>query len=132
VDAPVVLDTSVLIEFLRGRPGAAEFVEGLSATTCVSAITVVELFAGAASDEACSRLDGLLSAFDVVPLTPKIARDAGLIRRAHGTAVPDAVIAATAAHLGAELLTFNPRHFRMLEGVREPYDRRRPPPPPDA
>ena len=50
----------------------------------------------------------------------------GLYRRdygqSHGTGLADALIAATAEENGATLVTFNQRHFPMVE-IRVPYER---------
>ena len=45
-----------------------------------------------------------------------------LLRQARGLWA-DALIAASATARGAELLTFNRRHYPMLENVRVPYRR---------
>jgi predicted nucleic acid-binding protein len=44
-----LLDTCVIIDYLRDRPEAIAFVEDASARPAVSAITAAELFAGAQS-----------------------------------------------------------------------------------
>lgn len=124
MDAPWLLDTSVLIEHLRGRPGAAEFFARLPSKPLLSVVSVAEVFAGAGDDEEDRRrLDQFLGSFEVIPLTSDLARTAGLLCRAHGTRLPDAMIAATAQERNATLLTFNLRDFQMLERVQQPYRR---------
>ena len=81
------------------------------------------MFAGARTEDDCQRLDQFLGSFEVIPVTSDLARTAGLLRQAHDTHLPDAIIAATAKAHGAILLTFNPRHFQMLEQVQQPYPR---------
>ena len=119
----LLLDTSVLIEVGRGRPGAAAYLESLPPTPLISAITLTELFTGARNESERRRLDTLSSHLEVLPVTAELARTAGILRQAHGTAVADAIIAATAIATGATLLTFNTRHFQMLGRVEEPYRR---------
>lgn len=42
----VLIDTDVLIDYLRGNPAAVGYVEGLSERFLISVITVAELYAG--------------------------------------------------------------------------------------
>lgn len=123
----LLLDTDVLIEYLRGREEAMEYLEGLDSELLVSAITVAELFVGARDEEEELSLDRFLSAFTVLPVTEGVARLGGLFRRdygrSHGTSLADALIAATAEESGARFVTFNERHFPMIE-AGAPYERR--------
>src|ERR671917_207138 len=108
---------------------------GESATTyptllrCVesSMSAVAELFAGIRGDEEKKALDQLLQGFIILPVTEKVARLSGLHRRdyrpSHGTGLADALIAATAEENGADLATFNRRHFPMVSRIEVPYER---------
>jgi predicted nucleic acid-binding protein len=42
----LLLDTDVLVEYLRGRPEAIEYLEGLESDLFVSVVSVAELFSG--------------------------------------------------------------------------------------
>lgn len=121
----LLLDTDVLVEYLRGRDEAVAYLEGLEADLFVSTVTVAELFAGAREAEEPA-LRQLVAAFDAVAPDADVAEEAGRLRRrfapSHGTGLADALIAATAQALGARLVTFNRRHFPMLE-VTVPYPR---------
>ncbi len=123
----LLIDTDVLIEYLRGRSEAVEYLEGLTSDLYISVISVAELFAGVKGDEEEESLKQLLLAFVVLPVTEKIARLGGLYRRdykpSHGTGLADALIAATAEENGADLVTFNRRHFPMLPRITVPYER---------
>jgi predicted nucleic acid-binding protein len=123
----LVVDTDVLVDYLRGQTAAAEWLESRSADVMVSAITVAELFAGLKGERESRIMDRFLLAFAVLPATEEIARLAGQFRRdygpSHGTGLADALIAATAAVSGALLATFNRRHFPMLPTVVTPYRR---------
>lgn len=123
----LLLDTDVLIEYLRGRPEAIEYVEGLTSDLYVSVISVAELFAGVRGDEEERSLKQFLLAFTVLPVTERVARLGGLYRRdyrpSHGTGLADALIAATAEENGTDLVTFNRRHFPMISRVTVPYAR---------
>lgn len=123
----LLVDTDVLIEYLRGRGEAVEYLETLSSDLYLSVISVAELFAGARGDEEERSLTQFLLAFTVLPVTEKVARLGGLYRRdfrpSHGTGLADALIAATAIENGANLVTFNRRHFPMVSGITVPYER---------
>lgn len=124
---PALLDTDVIIEYLRGRSRAVEFIEGLEEDLLLSAMTVAELFAGLKGADEERALDDFLQAFEVVPITERIARKGGLLRRdfgpRHGTGLADAIVAATAQESKARLFTFNLRHYPMLDLVEAPYKR---------
>jgi predicted nucleic acid-binding protein len=89
-------------------------------------ISVAELFAGVRGDEEERSLRQFLLAFDAVPVSEKVARTGGLYRRdygpSHGTGLADALIAATVEENGAKLVSFNRRHFPMVE-VTVPCER---------
>jgi len=74
-------------------------------------------------------LSQFLLAFEVLPVTAEVGQVGGLFRRdygpSHGTGLADALIGATAQIHGATLVTFNSRHYPMLnlENVQVPYVR---------
>lgn len=123
----LLIDTDVLIEYLRGRREAVEYLEGLTSDLYLSVISVAELFAGVRGDEEEKALKQLLLAFVVLPVTERTALLGGLYRRnygrSHGTGLADAMIAATTEVNGADLATFNRRHFPMVSRIAVPYDR---------
>lgn len=124
----ILVDTDVLIDFLRGHGPAESFVNAQSDRIVLSAIVVAELHAGArgARDDAEQTvLANLLSLFRVVPVSGDIARLGGLYRRdygpSHGISLPDALVAATAYLEGAELKTLNVKHYPMFEDIEPAY-----------
>jgi hypothetical protein len=122
-----VIDTDVVVEYLRGNDQAAKFLEGLEGDLIMSTISVAELFSAVKGSEEMEALDQFMLAFQTIPIDDQLARQAGLIRQAvhpsHGVGLADALIAATALWLGAELFTFNRRHYPMVEEVSLPYNR---------
>ena len=52
-----LIDTDVLIEYLRGSDRAAEFLEQVEGDLLISAITVAELFSGAQGSGEIEALD---------------------------------------------------------------------------
>lgn len=123
----MLIDTDVLIDFLRGRPEARDFIASLPRDVMVSAITVAELHVGVREGRERQALDDLLSTFRILPLDPLTARDGGLLRRdygkSHGVGLNDALIAAAALSQRTPLATLNRKHYPMLEDglLVEPY-----------
>jgi predicted nucleic acid-binding protein len=122
---PLLLDTDVWIDYLRGRPEAVSYVNGQADRIILSAVVAAELYAGARDEEDLARLDEFLSQFPSAPVTAETARSAGLFKRdyhrSHGVGLADAVIAASAQAIEAELKTFNAKHYPMLKGLKPPY-----------
>jgi predicted nucleic acid-binding protein len=120
-----LLDTCVIVDYLRDRPEAVEFIRRASTRPAVSAITAAELFAGARTAAEQRRIDGLLHQLSVCDVDLEVARLGGAYRRrygpSHGVLIPDALIAATAEVHGARLVTRNARHFPMLDDLLVPY-----------
>lgn len=122
---PHLLDTCIIIDFLRRKPEANAFVRSLGHIPFLSTITVAELYAGVRDGDERRRLDNLVHAFRTVPVTEDIGRRGGLHRRrysgSHGVDLADAIIAATAEDLNADLVTLNKKHFPMISRLTVPY-----------
>lgn len=121
----IVLDTTVLVDHLRGSSLAGEYIAALGAAPSCSEVTRVETLRGLRSEER-RRAQRLFALITWVPVDEEVARRAGELgrrwRRSHpGIGVPDLVIAATAELLKARLATQNLKHFPMFEGLRAPY-----------
>ena len=114
----VLLDTSVLINFLHGKRETAALLRDITMrgfNLAVSCITVAELFAGMRPNEEAAT-EALLSTLDCLPVTQEIARRAGNIRatqrRLGRTFAPDdMMIAATSIQHGCPLITDNQKDF---------------------
>lgn len=121
----VLIDTDVMVDFLRGHPKAVTLVQAQSTRIILSSIVAAELYAGVRGDTELSTLDGLMSLFRVVPISLEIARAAGLHKRdhakTHGIGLADAIIAATAQAENADLKTLNIKHYPMLKGLKPAY-----------
>jgi predicted nucleic acid-binding protein len=125
----LLLDTDVLVDYLRGASEAVAYVEERTETLLLSSITVAELYAGVREGRERTALSTFLSAFEVVPVTREIAERGGLWRRdygrSHSTGLADALIAATAELSQAQLVTLNRKHFPMFPAVLVPYRKSR-------
>jgi predicted nucleic acid-binding protein len=122
-----MVDTSILIDYLRGHAGAGELLERERAADVLHAseITRIEVLAGIRLAEADSTT-ALLSTLVWHPVDPDIAQEAGDLGRRwlpghHGIDSADLAIAATAIRSGARLLTRNVRHFPMFSDLQAPY-----------
>ena len=122
-----LLDSDVAIDYLRDRREAIHYLESLEGSLLLSTLTVAELYAGLRGEREQRHLEQFLLAFEVLPVSQEVGRVGGLFRRnygpSHGTGLVDALIAATAQLQQATLVTFNGRHYPMLNDVQVPYAR---------
>lgn len=125
--AQLLIDTDVLIDYLRDPAESVTYLESLKPPLSVSAVTVAELYAGVRDGAERAVLDRFIDSFQVVAVDKEIAIRAGFIRRdfgkSYGTGLADAIIAATEEAQQAHLVTLNNRHFQMLKDVVIPYQK---------
>ncbi len=124
----ILVDTSVLIDHLRGDDAAREALRDAVADgerLAASVLTRVEVLAGMrSSEEPATRR--LLGSLDWIDVDNDLAERAGTLAnrflRSHPGIDPiDFVIAATAERLEARLWTRNVRHFPMFPDLTAPY-----------
>ena len=122
-----LLDTDVLVDFLRGESKATAFVNANSTHIILSSIVVAELYAGVKNDEERATLEDFVSIFPVIPVSAEIAKAGGLYKRdygkSHGVGLADAILAATAEAEKAELKTLNVKHYPMFRELRPAYSK---------
>jgi len=125
VQRSILVDTDVLVDFLRGHSKAVAFVNANSARIILSSIVVAELYAGVKGDAEQAALENFISLFRVVPVSTEIAKVGGLYKhnygKSHGVGLADAILAATAEAENAELKTLNTKHYPMLKGLSPAY-----------
>lgn len=114
-----IVDTDILINFLRGKGKAKNFLSMLleESNICCSAITVAEIAAGmrAAEEE---KTKALLDQVEVLDVTRDVAEKAGAYKRTirgHSLELDDCLIAATAFVHRAILATGNAKHYPMKD-----------------
>ena len=121
----ILVDTNILIDYLRGRPDAIAWLEALEERTAISAISVLELYAGARGQRDERDIIALREQLTCLPAGEEITERAGAILRhysmSHGIDIPDAIIAATAEHHGLRLATLNVKHFPMFPKLKRAY-----------
>jgi hypothetical protein len=122
-----LVDTSVLIDYMRGHRDAVELLQAERAVSRLHAseITRLEILARMrAQEEAGTR--SLLSTLIWHPVDADVAEEAGALGRRwlpshHTIDSADLAIAATALRTDSRLLTCNVRHFPMFAGLVSPY-----------
>lgn len=121
----ILVDTDVLIDFLRGNDKAISFIDEFSPHIILSPIVLAELYAGVKGANELTILDNFVSLFRVIPIDAEIAKAGGLYKRdfgkSHGVGLADAILAATADKENAELKTLNVKHYPMIKGLKPAY-----------
>lgn len=117
----LVLDTTVLIDALRGRPAAARLRDLATRheVLLTTAVNVEEIVRGLRPSEKAVA-DVLFTAIRVLPVREPDARRAGAWRREHAARgitlrQADCLIGAVTAGIGARLATGNIKDFPMLQ-----------------
>ena len=117
--AHILVDSDVVIDRLRGHPGAEGALRVVASddTICCCAVTVAEVRAGMRPDEEEATLL-LFDAMEVLPVDREVALLAGRLKceaKGFRLELADCLIAACAMRIGARLLTRNPRHYPHTE-----------------
>ncbi|MDP2328878.1 MAG: PIN domain-containing protein [Dehalococcoidia bacterium] len=121
----LLLDTTVLVDFLRGDQGALRLIQrvasGQAERGYISAMTVLELLQKpnlTPEEQAVRSTFGQV--LPVLPITEEIAVEAGLLATTANMTNPkgiifDAVIAATASKHRLDIVSRNTQDFRSLD-----------------
>lgn len=121
----VVVDTSVLIDFLRKGEATITLFGKLKEQNVdffIPTIVIYELFSGKSSSipSISKTIENLIGDFKRVELTEKIAKTAGELYRNTGKtfSAQDYIIAASAMEIGATVVTLNTKHFSQIPHLR--------------
>ncbi|MCD6342220.1 MAG: type II toxin-antitoxin system VapC family toxin [Spirochaetaceae bacterium] len=121
----MLVDSDVLIDFLRGEEKAVSLFRRMQDSIVFSAISVAEIYAGTRGENEETEVNRLFSTFTVFPVTGEVARKAGewirKYRASHSMEIPDALIGATCLVNKLELVTLNTKHYPMFPGLKPPY-----------
>ncbi len=118
-----IFDTTVFIDYLRGRQEVIPFMQDAldrRINPAISMITVVELWAGIKDTKDEKRHKVLLSPFRRIQIHSAIAYLAGSMAYPFykngdkSISIPDFIIAATAEYLKADIVTRNGKHFQKI------------------
>jgi predicted nucleic acid-binding protein len=123
----LLVDTDVVIDYLRGLDSARSFFKSLKGQTALylSVITLAEIYSGKETKDPfkARKIEEFLLNFEIALVTPKIAKITGQLRRDYSRPFADMLIAATAIEYGFGLATRNIKHFKDLPNleVAKPY-----------
>ncbi len=121
----IVVDTSILIDYLRGGKRGVRFIGEIEgdddSELFLPTIVVFELFSDQSTKSpiVVTKILNLLKFFQRIELTEEIARQAGqLFRDTKKTfQVPDYIIAASALQMNAVVATLNTKHFEQIPNI---------------
>ena len=125
----MILETSFVIDFLRGKENAKSKMDFLISQNILLEIvapTVFELYAGiiqlGKSEEEIQKITSLLKGFSFYPLDEESARIAGiidgkLIKNGLKISAEDSMIAGIAIKNNKKVLTRD-EHFKRIEGLK--------------
>ena len=123
----LLVDTNIVIDYLRNYKPAVNYLEKLSMPLFLSAISVAEIYAGIRNDSEQKSVENFLNAVEILSTDNTIAATGGTFckkyKNSHGVGLADALIAATALHHNATLATLNTRHFPMIKTIK-PYEKK--------
>lgn len=112
----------IVIDHLNGIAAATEELERHEQPS-ISIIAWIEVMAGVASAEERTAAEVAMVGIDVIDVGPAIAERAIEIRRQFRLKLPDAIILATARHLGCTLITRNTKDFDpAMDDIVVPYE----------
>lgn len=120
----VVVDTSILIDHLRGGTKWDFFLKTTSSESEVFIPTIVifELFGGQSSKRVSVResIEKIVIKLEILDLNSKIAKKAGELYREIGKHIgtQDYVIAASALEINGAVLTLNTKHFEKIPNLQ--------------
>lgn len=113
-----LVDTNIIIDFLRGDPIARDFIINNVDEIKISVVSVSELYAGVRGKQE-EQLKNFLNLFEILVLDNEISIEAGFLKnnyyKSHNSGLADCMIAATSLHHNFTLVTDNFKHFPMVK-----------------
>jgi len=119
----LLVDTDVLIWYLRGNEKAFKTIEDLASFN-ISVVTYMELVQGMRNKKELNSLRQALHAWNAktLYLTEEISAKAMFAVESHflshSTQLADALIGSTAVAHGLPLLTGNDKHYKAMKGIQ--------------
>ena len=116
----VLVDTDVLIWYLRGDKKAYELIHSLS-NICISSVTYMELVQGMRNKDELRTLQKTLRQWYVktIYINEEISAKALFYVEeyflSHSMQLADALIGATASMYGMKLITANDKHYKIIK-----------------
>lgn len=120
----IVVDTSILIDYLRGGTKWQDFLleAPRDAELFLPTIVIFELFSGESTKNASIAKDilNIIKKLTGIELSENIARQAGELKRELGKQIApqDYIIAASAQEIGGKVVTLNTKDFTQIPGIK--------------
>jgi len=118
----MIVDTDVLIWYLKGNENAFEVIEELN-PFCISVVTYMELVQGMRNKKELNCLRQTLNIWEtrIIYVSEDISAKAMFFVEqhflSHSMQLADALIGATAIFCGEPILTANERHYKVLKDL---------------
>jgi hypothetical protein len=117
----IVVDTDILIEFLRGNEDIKNkfnsFIHQNRRILYLTPIQIAEIYAGIRDNEKPST-EKFLNSFQIIEIDRGIGKQAGvylnIYRKSHGVELADTLIGASAKKYEFNLWTLNKKHYPMF------------------
>jgi predicted nucleic acid-binding protein len=119
----VIIDTDVLIWYMRGNERAYQLIEKLTEFS-ISVITYMELVQGMRNKNELNSLRKALHVWNtkILYLSEEISAKAMFLVEqhylSHSLELADALIGSTAIHYGLPLVTANDKHYKIVKGLK--------------
>ena len=119
----MIVDTDVLIWFLRGNQAAIDFIMEAMPFS-VSIVTYMELIRGMRNKQELLKMKKAFAEMevDIIPLSENISLRASdfveMFALSHSMEMADALIASTCIEENESLVTANDKHYRVVEGLQ--------------
>jgi len=119
----VIVDTDVLIWYMRGNENAYQLIEKLTEFN-VSVVTYMELVQGMRNKNELNSLRKALHVWNtkVLYISEEISAKAMFLVEqhylSHSLQLADALIGSTAIHYGLPLVTANDKHYKIIKGLK--------------
>jgi hypothetical protein len=123
----MLLDTDIMIDFLRGYQPAVTWLTGYGSPLGLPGLVAMELIQGCQNLAEQRRVEREVQRFRLCWPTlmdcQRSFQDCAAYHLSHHLGLLDALIAATAVGLAEPLATFNVRHYGMINGLQtiQPY-----------
>jgi len=119
----VIIDTDVLIWYMRGNERAYQLIEKLTGFS-ISVITYMELVQGMRNKNELNSLRKALHIWNtkILYISEEISAKAMFLVEqhylSHSLQLADALIGSTAIHYGLPLVTANDKHYKIIKGLK--------------
>jgi predicted nucleic acid-binding protein len=125
----MLLDTDVMVDFLRAYPPAVEWLTRYSLPIAIPGLVAMELLQGCRNPTEQQRVERELARFALYWPTlsdcQNAYRDFAAFRLSNGIGLLDSLVGHTAVGINEQLATFNVKHYAPIAGLQivQPYQR---------